>query len=164
MVDIKRDTSSEENERFWESVSEASKVVEGWPLWKRADAGVLDRYQFATLRYTHDLSCGEFVIIGLVMLAENALVYRINDNFDRLSNFFSGFDVSSYQRLVEDLDNSLARYAGALRTDVTLHDVKNALLPEGSCFSWSGVMFGVAKQPARRFNDLYQELVLRYER
>lgn len=131
-------------------------------------------YHFATLRYVLNQATGEFANVGVVMLVlgRGQLFYRLNDRYSRLSKFFSGgFDGASYRRGIAVLRAHFAGVAEGLRQDELfaariegLPDLLPRLLAtDASAFQWSDVMSGVHVEPARRVEELFQEMVTRHE-
>jgi hypothetical protein len=130
-------------------------------------------YQFATLRYIHNVGAAEFVNVGVVMWcpADGRFLYELNDRYGRLSGFFkSGFDGASFRSGLRLLRSKLERLASQ-HSGQTLFDRDKELqayldwvLPEdSSCFQWSEVMAGIASDLNGRLNQLFAELVERHE-
>lgn len=133
----------------------------------------VDSYQFAVLRYVHDVSTQEFVNIGLVLWTPHTgkLSFEVSKHYGRLSKFFQNFDGDGYRQLVGNLTGCIKSVSAGLDNHElfvapprTIEDLLPKLLPyDDSCFQWSHVMSGITEDPERRFNQLFHDFVLRNE-
>lgn len=131
-------------------------------------------YQFAIVRYVHNLLAGEFVNIGVVMWQPitKFVDYKLNVSHRRMAEFWSGFDIPGYWELFRALEQHLfytsqsdlgaaAEPTHALR--LLLPDVSKCLLSEdASCFQLSPIMSGISPNPDKRLSELFKDLVLRH--
>jgi hypothetical protein len=125
-------------------------------------------YQFALLRYVHNVAAEEFVNIGVVMFlpAEKRLLFTVTDRYARLSNFFEGFNRANYRRMLSDLKSRL-RTASKKNVSADIETI-NEILPnivaiESGCFQWSETMGGVTSDAEERLQKLYAEFITRHE-
>ena len=96
----------------------------------------MTRYQFALIRYVHDISSGEFVNVGAVLLDldNRRLYWHLSEKSSRLASFFRPFDSVRYLGLATHTGAVLAtrvfpprqlgagrRPGGATRAAMGLH-------------------------------------------
>ena len=126
-------------------------------------------YRCRILRYVHDVSKGEFVNIGVVMwIPEHSrLIFRLNEQYGRISGFFKNFDGISYGQMVRHLQRSFKKVASDLQkppltrdTSKNTFEVFNLLVREdASTFQWSQVISGISTNPEDRLDRLFEEFV-----
>jgi hypothetical protein len=134
----------------------------------------MNRYEFALLRYRHDIASGEFANIGVVLLDTDSrkILHKVSDKYHRVSEFFAGINGTTFHTRVKHLDRALQLCnADLLQPDLiegttdSLESVLGEVLPpDESCFEPSGVMYGVTDSPAERIAELFEEFVGRYEK
>ncbi len=133
-------------------------------------------YEFAILRYRHNIASGEFVNIGIVMWlpSKAQLLCKIDKHWGRVSEFFQPFDSTGYRRMIQHLQT---RFTGTARQiEKTRKSNDNYLLNQSiehclsklvgedeSCFQWSKPMYGGVEDPALRFEQLLDEFIFRHE-
>lgn len=128
----------------------------------------MNKYQFALLRYVHNVASEEFVNIGIVMWLpeEQRFIYRITERYARLSAFFEGFSGTKYRHMVRELQ---AHFRAAYKQEVgsrvqTINDLlPQLMLVESGCFQWSAPMAGLAPDPNQRLEKLFADLIVRHE-
>jgi hypothetical protein len=126
-------------------------------------------YQFAILRYVHSAVTEEFVNVGVLLWLPNQQSgeFRANDRYARLSGFFRGFDGPGYRYLIRHLVHRFEEFRAAnaaVGSRLDMSDVLAALVPlDASVFQWSTVMGGIADDPSARLDQLFVELVERFE-
>lgn len=133
----------------------------------------MKRYEFALLRYQHDLDAGEFANVGVVLFdVENRrLLTKISERYKRLSDFFGEFDGSAYRSMLRHVERALDRVEASLLQpnvfDQTTPSLESLLLEAmpapDSCLLCSKSMSGVAASPEIRIAELFDEFVTRYE-
>ena len=127
-------------------------------------------YHFRVLRYVHDVSTEEFVNIGVVMWIpeHSTLMFRVNEQFGRLSRFFNNFDSKSYTQMIRNLQSSFNRVALDLPTlrlfkykpENTSEIFYELVREDASCFQWSSLMSGISTIPEQRLDQLFEEFVI----
>lgn len=132
-------------------------------------AAQMKPYQFAILRYVHDVSTHEFVNIGVVTWTPktNKFAFKVNEHYRRLSKFFPGFDGGNYHALVRNLIGCFESVAIGLENHElfesepkTIHELLPRILPfDNSCFQWSQVMSGISEDPEKRLEQLFGDFV-----
>ena len=126
-------------------------------------------YHFAILRYVHDVSTEEFVNIGVSMWIpeRSKLLFRVNERFGRLSNFFKDIDGHNYRQMVRSLKYSFHEVAAVHQfKEAANHpsDIFHEIVREdASCFQWSRLMSGISKDAEKRFEELFKEFVTFHE-
>lgn len=131
-------------------------------------------YHYAIVRYVHDAATDEFVNIGIIMWLPKIrkLVFRINERYARVSNFFQGsFDAVSYRILVRQLRKHIesvqAGFGAPLQLDLFANPFQNGqadifesvLRTDATCFRLSEPMYGVSKDPDERLERLFSEYI-----
>jgi hypothetical protein len=132
------------------------------------------RYEFALVRYFHDLAGGEFANIGVVLfdVDQRRVSARLSDRYARLSGFFGEVNGSAHRSIVHNVERSIVATNQHLeQPDLieglpeSLEQILNLVLPaDESGIRASTTMFGVASEPAIRLEELFDEFVGRYER
>ncbi len=132
-------------------------------------------FQFALVRYVHNLLSGEFVNVGIVMWipSEHRARLKLNTATRRLTSFFPGFDRSGYQMILRDLEGRMTQMCDSkvnaeqldcfLRLDRIEQVLPLLLREDSSCFQWSQIMSGIHDHPERRFEELFEHLVRMHE-
>lgn len=130
-------------------------------------------YRCRILRYVHDVPKGEFVNIGVVMwIPEHSrLIFRLNEQYRRISGFFKNFDGLSYRHILRNLQRSFKKVASDLQkpplirnTSKNTFEVFNLLVREdSSTFQWSQVISGISPNPEDRLDRLFEEFVTFHE-
>lgn len=130
-------------------------------------------YRCRILRYVHDASKGEFVNIGVVMWIPeySRLVFRLNEQYGRISGFFKNFDGIGYLQMLRNLQHSFKKVASDLQkppltrdTPTNTFEVFNRLVREdASTFQWSQVISGISANPEDRLDRLFEEFVTFHE-
>jgi Protein of unknown function (DUF3037) len=125
-------------------------------------------YQFASIRYVHNIATEEFVNIGIVLWTPNErkVHYKISTNYGRLSSFFDGFNSIGYQRMIKEMRRKIfvASRDESLLQIADIEGVLHHLMPaEDGCFQWSEPMSGVTRDAKQRVDRIYQETIGRHE-
>lgn len=132
-------------------------------------------YHFAILRYVHDASTEEFANIGVAMWMpeRSKLLFRVNERFGRISNFFKNIDGPSYRQMIRNLksasdfkwasDNVDTAYLFKNPIDHASEIFNGIVREDASCFQWSRLMSGTSKDAERRFEELFEEFVTFHE-
>jgi len=130
-------------------------------------------YSYVVLRYVHDILTGEFVNVGLVMAVpgQSLLLTRGRRTFGRIKNVFPDLDSDAYKSAIAAVERSLRQVERSLKTEVllksdrTARDYGRIAVPlDDSSLQWSPVGTGLTSEPQVTFDQLYQRLVLHYEK
>lgn len=127
-------------------------------------------FQYATVRYVHDTTTGEFLNVGLVLFAPDALTFRskVQTRYGRLAEAFPNLDGEFYRRYVERLqtrfDEISARVADPQteidRFPAQLEALLQTVLTDGDDSIRLGPRFsGAADDLEATFQRLYGRLV-----
>jgi len=131
-------------------------------------------FQFAVLRYIHDLTTGEFLNVGLALYSkpDNYLRVKLLPKYSRITNTFPGADGEFYRRYINHLQfkfNGLSQQIenaqASLFGDWPDHIEKllHQVLPvDDSSVQFGPVQGGVSEDLKVVFDDLYSQLVERY--
>lgn len=123
-------------------------------------------YQFALLRYVHNVAAEEFVNVGVVMWmpSEQHFSYKLTERFGRLSAFFEGFNTKGYRRMLGEVKKHLREVQSKDLNAESVNDILPLVVPiESGCFQWSVAMGGIALRPEERLDKLFAEFILRHE-
>jgi len=130
-------------------------------------------YSYVVLRYIHDVLTGEFVNVGLVMVApgQSLILTKARKTFGRIKSVFPDLDSDSYKRAIEAVERGMKaverglKSEGLLRVDQNARDYGRIALPlDDSSLQWSPVGAGMTSNPQKTFDQLYQRFVARYDR
>jgi DUF3037 family protein len=129
-------------------------------------------FEFAILRYVHDVVTGEFVNIGVVAYSreERQFAGKVSSRYGRLSSVFSSIDPQQYHRYV----NYVMRMCKDLSTRIAQPDMfrnppahiqpllAQIIPPDDSSLVFGGCGGGLTKDLDVELQRLYDRLVLRY--
>jgi hypothetical protein len=130
-------------------------------------------YSYVVLRYVHDILTGEFVNVGLVMVApgQSLILTKARKTFGRIKNVFPDLESGSYKRAIEAIERGMKavehglKSEGLLKVDKTARDYGRIALPlDDSSLQWSPVGAGLTADPQKTFDQLYHRFVTRYDR
>ncbi|MBN1815432.1 MAG: DUF3037 domain-containing protein [Anaerolineae bacterium] len=131
-------------------------------------------FQFAILRYVHDVVTQEFINVGVVVYAQEQryIKARVSRRYSRLSKTFPGINRDFYQRVISHVEQSFMRLQQEFqppktkepddlpsRIEVTLQQV---LPPDDSSLRFGGIGGGITDDLDAELNRLYERLVERY--
>ncbi|WP_434424573.1 DUF3037 domain-containing protein [Nannocystis pusilla] len=134
------------------------------------------RYQYAVLRYQHSFGSGESINIGVFFWApeRRGLKFFINPKIRRLRCVFGPeFSEGLYHEITKDLERRAALLAedlsaqqgGLFTTAITSLEqfIFDLVAQNASCLQWSEIFGGVTGDLERRFLQLQNEYVLRFD-
>lgn len=133
-------------------------------------------YDFAVLKYMHNIASGEFVNIAVVMWLreESRFIYRMTTKHSRVSHFFYPFNSHAYMLMCKMIKNRFeqglkelgSKNQGYLfrKFPQTIEEVLYSLvMHDASAFQWSEIKFGMSNNPEKRLDQLFTELVAKHE-
>lgn len=133
-------------------------------------------YDFAILRYMHNIASGEFVNIAVVMWLpdESRFIYRITTKHGRVSHFFYPFNSNAYtlncklikNRFDQGLKELVSGKQGHLfnKYPKSIEQVIYSLVAhDASAFQWSEIKSGISNNPEKRLEQLFVEFISRHE-
>lgn len=134
-------------------------------------------YSYATLRYVHDPLSGEYVNVGVVLIAPAIgaspaiILGRTSHKIGRIRAMFPDLDRSSHIDAMHMADRALRRACTKFNKsdlfDCTLEPmtVLKAVLPvDDSSLQWSQIGSGITKDLEKTFERLFLRFVARYEK
>ncbi len=131
-------------------------------------------FQYAVLRYVHDLAGGEFLNVGLALYSKSARYLRVElqPRYQRLTAAFPDADGEFYRRYVNHLQSEFDRLIARVRSDqLSLLDefpeqleslLASILPPDDSSVQFGPMSGGMAENLDGVFEQLYQRFVEQY--
>jgi hypothetical protein len=127
-------------------------------------------FQYATVRYVHDIVTGEFLNVGLALYSPEGryLKTKILPNYRRITNAFPSADGDFYRRYVTHLqivaekvaEQVAGRQVSMNAAPERLESVLQEILPvDDSSLQFSGTKYGSADDLDGVFDNLYARLV-----
>ena len=126
-------------------------------------------YTYTILRYVHDVTTGESLNVGVVLLAPKSrfLSARIQTNYGRLRKAFPNLDGDSHRDLMRYLQNSFDELQAKMEQELPFGtqpenaaDVAARVLPrDDSSLQWSPVGSGLCSDPSAELTRLFARLV-----
>lgn len=106
------------------------------------------KYEYAIIRYVHDVISQEFINIGVIVYIPNENI-QFNKLTNRLKNFFPDIQEKSFLNLVEDLHKCLKKF--------NIKKLNNAIF--GDSFQLSNWGGGLTDNCQNQLNLLYERYV-----
>ena len=132
-------------------------------------------YQYVVLRYVHDISAGEFVNCGIVLLAPG-LGYvgaKFKTTYSRIKKTFPTLDGDGFRAHMRKLQTAFDRVAekdlaGLARESTNapsnlLNVVHSVVRSDDSSLQWSPIGSGLTSAPQETLKRLYQRFVAKYD-
>lgn len=126
-------------------------------------------YTYTVLRYVHDVASGEFLNVGVALLApgQRYVNARCRTNYGRLRSVFPTLDGESFRAAMRHVTHSFGRFRDELRDELQLRapakDVMDFALAvlgkDDSSLQWSPVGSGVTADPERTLGQLFERFV-----
>lgn len=131
-------------------------------------------YSFTVLRYVHDIATGEFLNVGVALLApEHRYVNALcRTTFQRLKTVFPTLDGESFRASMRHVTHEFERLHEQLRDQLPLRDLgagvmgcaHSVLGADDSSLQWSPMGAGVTVDPERTLEQLYDRFVMAYDK
>jgi hypothetical protein len=131
-------------------------------------------YSFTVLRYVHDIATGEFLNVGVALLApERRYVNALcRTTFQRLKTVFPTLDGESFRASMRHVTHEFERLHEQLRDQLPLRDhgagvmgyAHSVLGPDDSSLQWAPMGAGVTVDPERTIEQLYDRFVMAYDK
>jgi hypothetical protein len=128
-------------------------------------------YQYQLLRYQHDVATGEFAHVGLVYFDTKThfLRTRMIKKYERIALFFGEIEEEHLMRTLHGLENELNRLAKSLNKGSAFRQFSSVkeltasvLPPNDNTLSFSPIFKGIDFDHNSSFNDLYYNLIGKY--
>lgn len=132
-------------------------------------------YSYRILRYVHDTGTGEFLNVGIVLMAPRAMYFqaKVKSAISRVKAAFPGIDTNTFKlrmRRVQSCFDTLAEgdlSAGQSRlvaSERAIEDVVHRVIPaDDSSLQWSPTGSGLTADPAATLASLYKRFVSKYD-
>jgi hypothetical protein len=130
-------------------------------------------YTYTVLRYVHDASTGEFINVGVALLApeERYASAICRTTYGRLTKTFPGMDGEVFKKLMRHIQSRLdelgERIGGELPLDAlpkTVLDLAHQVLPaDDSSLQWSPPGSGLTPNPSLTLEALFDRMVATYD-
>lgn len=137
---------------------------------------MIDRipYSYAILRYIHDISTGEFVNVGVVVMSSNSnyLKFLFRKTPGRISDIFPGLNPKNFKSIIATLERRCNDVAKAWMTPLQLTEnegslskLLNSILPkDDSAFVWSNASGGISRNLDDTLRSIYEKYAGKYDR
>lgn len=135
----------------------------------------LERYSFCFLRYVHEPLSGEFANVGVLLWAPQSrfLGFKASKKFQRLSQFFHGFQQQDHRQLISRIDTQFQKLATEFASPQaslpfpeapeSARDLALKVIPhDDAALQWSLSGGGLTASPAAELETLFHEAVARH--
>ena len=131
-------------------------------------------YTYTVLRYVHDIASGEFLNVGVALLApELRYVSALcRPTFQRLKHVFPTLDGESFRAAMRHVNHQFERFQQELSDELALRQATGGVMSyahavlgaDDSSLQWSPMGSGLTADPARTLEQLYERFVMAYEK
>ena len=128
-------------------------------------------YSYTILRYVHDVVSGEFVNVGVILYSPSTayLGAKVTTSASRAKKFFGRVDSDFLRDLLRHAERMIERMARDLRPSQLTDNLKDVLsfaeriiLPDDSALQMSQVYSGIADDPSKALDRIFDRYVNRY--
>lgn len=126
-------------------------------------------YTYTVLRYVHDIATGEFLNVGVALLAQEQryVSAQCRTTYGRLKDVFPSLDGESFRAAMRHVSQEFDRLQYELGEKSQLPPAANGVMsyahavlgPDDSSLQWSPVGTGLTADPAQTLHQLYQRFV-----
>lgn len=129
-------------------------------------------YSYVVLRYVHDVLTGEFVNVGVVMVApqDGKFLAKTRKTIGRIKHVFPDLDRIAFVEAMKAFDRGIRGVRKEVATEGLFSDQKSAaayarqILPnDDSSLQWSLAGSGLSANVEETFDRLYERFVSRYD-
>lgn len=130
-------------------------------------------YTYTILRYMHDTLTGEFINVGVALLAPRVRYAGAicRPTYSRLSKTFPGLDGEAFKGLMrfiqsrfEELGERLSGEFPFEKEPENILELAHSILPpDDSSLQWSPMGSGLTDNPSQTLDGLYRRLVAKYD-
>jgi hypothetical protein len=130
-------------------------------------------YTYTVLRYVHDIATGEFLNVGVALLAPeqhyvNALC---RTTYGRLKDVFPSLDGESFRASMRHVTNEFERFQKELADELPLRTPATGIMgfahavlgEDDSSLQWAPMGSGLTCDPGSTLEQLYERFVTAYE-
>jgi hypothetical protein len=130
-------------------------------------------YSYTILRYMHDPLIGEFINVGVALLApeERYASAICRDTYRRLAKTFPTMNGEAFKNLMRFIRSRFAEVGDRLCTEFTFGEsptsvleIAHSILPaDDSSLQWSPPGSGLTDNPSKTLEGLFQRMVMAHE-
>lgn len=130
-------------------------------------------YTYTVLRYVHDTVTGEFVNVGVALLApgERYAGAKCRTTYGRLSKVFPGMDGEAFKNLMRYIQSQFEEMGARWHEELPFEpmpgsamELARRVLPvDDSSLQWSPPGSGLTEKPSDALEQLFSRLVMAYE-
>ena len=130
-------------------------------------------YSYVVLRYVHDVVTGEFVNVGIVMIAPKSgkLLYRTRKTISRMKNIFPDLNTHDFREIMRSIDHGLKSVGRQTSIEGLFAGQDNAsayasrvIANDDSALQWSQDSFGISKDIDATFERIFERFVSQYDK
>lgn len=131
-------------------------------------------YSYTVLRYVHDIATGEFLNVGVALLApeRHFVGARCRSTFQRLRTVFPTLDGDSFRASMRHVVHEFDLMRVRLRDELPLQAPGASVLgyahavlgPDDSALQWSPVGAGLTVDPQQTLDHLYERFVTMHDK
>ena len=131
-------------------------------------------YSYSVLRYIHDISTGEFVNVGVVMLSpdDRRIRFQFRKSMGRIGELFPDLSYAPFRTIIRGVtkrfDAVKDAYESAIQYDSHKKSLKEILLSvlpkDDSGLQWSEISTGLSADADATFARLYDRYAGKYDR
>jgi hypothetical protein len=130
-------------------------------------------YTYTVLRYVHDIATGEFLNVGVALLApERHYVSALcRTTYGRLREVFPSLDGESFRAAMRHVTHEFERFQKELAEELPLKQTSNGIMgyahavlgADDSSLQWSPMGSGLSNDPWLTLEQLYERFVMANE-
>lgn len=131
-------------------------------------------YTYTVLRYVHDVASGEFLNVGVALLApeEHYVNAMCRTTFQRLKNVFPTLDGESFRGAMRHVNHAFERFQQERRDELALRETTGGVMSyahavlgaDDSSLQWSPMGSGLTADPERTLEQLFDRFVTTYDK
>ncbi|GMV92425.1 MAG: hypothetical protein AMXMBFR82_22030 [Candidatus Hydrogenedentota bacterium] len=130
-------------------------------------------YTYSVLRYVHDTTTGEFINVGVALLAPNERYVSAicRPTYGRLTKTFPGMDGEAFKGLMRFIQSQFEEMGGHLCGDLPFDEAPKSIMelahkvlpPDDSSLQWSPAGSGLTENPSQTLERLFERMVVAYD-
>ena len=130
-------------------------------------------YSYTILRYVHDTTTGEFVNVGVALLAPEARYVSAlcRTTYGRLGKVFPGMNGESFKSLMRFIQSRFEEMGTNFREELPIEKVPPSVMPlahsvlpaDDSSLQWSEPGGGITDDPSGTLENIFSRMVTRYD-
>jgi hypothetical protein len=130
-------------------------------------------YTYTVLRYVHDVATGEFLNVGVALLAPEQRYVKVmcRTTYGRLAAAFPSLDGESFRAVMRHVIKEFERFQLELADQLPLHSMNGGVMAyahmvlgaDDSSLQWSQAGAGLTVDPSQTLTQLYNRFVTSHE-